>query len=567
MSVKSILRSRKGSGMVLGLFALLILFAFGIAFLSSSTGSVIASKRDYLSARALSVAEAGVERAMSYLRGTAPDGSTDGSWRTGHPAEGPDDHSGDTWHQETLATGESFKICVRTAAGGDTSRIIVTSVSTVTHGDSTASRTLKVLVERDEENVSPWNNVIFGGVGQTGRSIQGNVRMRGPVHLLGDGEEFTDVDGDGHWDDDEPYVDANTNGQYDAGESYTDVDGDGRRDAREPFVDVNGNGIRDPALTVTDLAQEVSGTADVGNNYDGMPVLLQNKLPTLPTVSFGGETVETLTAKMRVKHGRVDISGSAVVGYPNSTGNALKETMDGVYVSDGFGGNQGTAAVNSDNGSSQGYDLGDGIVEFPALGDPKPGYGGTYKDYLRNNGLVIPGSLSLTPGVPYSNSSGGNSISYDGSGNLEITGIVYVDGDLNLNKSPSVQTLMYEGSGTLFATGDVYVHCNVLPQTNFPLTDRLGLIAGAKMEIATGPGDAQLTMALAMYAQYKIKIGKQCEIAGSCVSSYYEMQNVPHLYHVPELPNNLPPGMPGGDPIYVVTISVKSWQDFAGSAD
>jgi len=546
---KLVLRNHNGSGMIIGFFALLVLFAFGISFLSVGLSSFMAAKRDYLRVRALEVAEAGVEQAIAFLRGTAPDGTTGGIWRT-------------TGYTDKIVLGEEFSINVRDAAGGNPDRIVITSTGSVTYGSLSATRTIKVLVERKGENVNSWNNVIFGGVGQAGKSINGNVRMRGSVHLLGDGEAFNDIDGDGHWDDDEPYTDKNGNGQYDIGEPYTDKDGDGKRDAREPYIDVNGNGTRDPALTVTDIAEEISGNADIGNNYNGMPYNLMDKIPPIPTTMFGGENVGSLSAKLRVKHGRVNISGSAVAGYPNIPGNNVKETLDGAYVSDGYGGNKGTASVNSDNGYANGYDLGDGLVKFPALIDPYPPYG-SYKDYLDAHSLHIDGGLEIG-GVSFSASNEYGSISYDKStGVLQISGIVRVSGNIEIyGKSKS---LTYSGAGTLYSTDDINVHCNVLPKYDFPITDRLGLIAAKNMGIATGNGDSQLTMALAMYAQYLISIGKQCEIAGTCVSSFFSMKNVPHIYQVPKLTENLPPGLPGADPIWVVTISVKSWQDLGGN--
>jgi hypothetical protein len=128
------------------------------------------------------------------------------------------------------------------------------------------------------------------------------------MHLLGDGEPYTDSDGDQHWDDNETYIDANGNGQYDTGEPFTDTDGDGKRDAKEPFVDMNGSGVCDPPLTVTDMASEMGGDANLGNNYEGMPSNISALIPSAPTTTFGGETVQSLQAKLRVKHGRVDIS-------------------------------------------------------------------------------------------------------------------------------------------------------------------------------------------------------------------------------------------------------------------
>ena len=103
----------------------------------------------------------------------------------------------------------------------------------------------------------------------------------------------------------------------------------------------------------------------------------------------------------------------------------------------------------------------------------------------------------------------------------------------------------------------------IVPKTNFPRNDALGLVAGQTINLATGSGDSQLTMALAMYAQYRVTSKKQSEIAGTIVSSYYEMSNVPKIYQAPELVDYLPPGMPGSDPIYIATLSVDSWQEMS----
>lgn len=551
---------------MVALFSLMLLFALGMSFLFLASTSGTMSKRNVLRAQALNVAEAGAQQAISYLRDTAPDGSTDGTWRTTHPSANADVHEGDTWYEPStpLSSTERFKLCVRDGTDVNAGNIVITSVGTVTVGRDSTSRTVKVVVVRAQENVSVWNNVIFGGVGQTGKSVNGNVVMRGSVHLLGDGEDYTDADGDGHWDSGETYTDANHNSQYDLGETYTDVDGDGHRDAREPFDDTNGNGTRDPALTVTDMAEEISGTADVGNNYDGMSAALKAKISVIPTKSFNGETVQSLSSKLRVKHGRVNISGSASVGYSNSPGGspARKETLDGTYVSDGYGGNKGAGSVYADNGSASDYDLGDGVVKFPTMTAPYTDDNGiaysSYQSYLQANATVVSGPLNLSNGTPLTISGAKGSLTMDASGNMIISGIVYVDGDINLLRNGAIS---YQGSGTLVSTGSVYVHCDLLPKTTFPTVDRIGMVARHRLELATGAGDSQLTMAGAFYAQEKVVSAKQSEIAGTLVGSYYELTNVPHIYQVPALTNNLPPGMPGNKNIYVVTVSARSWKE------
>ncbi len=64
----------------------------------------------------------------------------------------------------------------------------------------------------------------------------------------------------------------------------------------------------------------------------------------------------------------------------------------------------------------------------------------------------------------------------------------------------------------------------------------------------------------AFYAQGTIRSAKQNQIAGTFVATYYDMgTNVPNIYQVPALKNNLPPGMPGGDPILV--IKRQTWRE------
>lgn len=546
--------------MVIGLFVLMLLFTLGVSYMMAGSGSLIAARRDIVRAKALACAEAGVDEAIRHIMN-----SGSGPYRTYHPSSNPNNHSADNWLPGTVNPGETFRVCVRDGTGIFAGKVIITSQGTVTEGAATVKRTVKVVITTTQENVSVWNNVIFGGVGQTGRSINGNVVIRGSVHLLGDGEDYTDFDNDGHWDNNETYTDSDHNGRYDFGEPYADADSDGHRDAREDFVDANGNGVYDPPLTVTDLAEELSGTANVGNNYAGMPSDLRAVVPDPPQVQFGGQDVDSLNAKLRVKHGKVNVSGSATVGDPNNTGNTAKEPMDGVYVSDGFGGNKGAISVYSDNGTSNHYDLPDDTVDLPLIDVGSYSKDGvtydTYLDYLKQNGTVVSGGLTVTKGTAQTVSGPKGSLSIDASGNMTITGIVYVDGPISFG--PAKSRIVYSGSGTLVTPNSVYVHSDLVPKTNFPMTDALGLIARDRIELATGGGDAHLTMGVAMYAQHQVICNKQSDIAGTIVSSYYSMSNVPRIYQVPELATHLPPGMPGGEPVWITGVTMQSWQDVA----
>jgi len=550
---------RRGSALVLSLNVMFVVFVTGSSVLALSLQSSRRGHMDAMRVRAMALADAGAEQAITYLRTTAPDGSNTGIWRT----------SGLT---ESVAGHGDYTVVVEDGTGDNAGKLVITSTGKVTEGLLVMKRAVRVAILLDVEDVSIWNNAIFGGVGQGGRSIQGNVRIRGSLHLLGDGETYTDLDSDGRWDSSEPYSDADSSGGYDPGEPYTDTDGDGHRDAGEPFEDVNGNAMRDPALTVTELSSEFGGDADVGNNYDGMPAGLSVLIPAIPTVGFKGEAVQSLNAKVRVKHGRVDLSGSATVGNPQATGGSplIKETMRGTFVSDGFGGSAGADHVSSDNGTSANYDLKE-VVHFPTLTAPTVTAGvsyPTYMGYLEATGLNIAGNLTLTPGVPYGpvGDGRGNSLGVDALGNVTIAGIVVIHGDLRFARAGGNKTMHYSGRGTLVSTGSVYASTDLTPVSpTFPVNHALGIIAAHRIELATQGGDSQLTLTGAFYAQEQIVSQKQNELAGTFVSSYYSMQNVPHIYQVPSLPAHLPPGMPGSARLWVHTIRVDSWREVTAS--
>jgi hypothetical protein len=373
---------------------------------------------------------------------------------------------------------------------------------------------VQVTVKRKRSPLNIWDNIIFAGTGQAGGAISGNVNLHGSVHILGDDLE----------------------------------DGD--------------------------FAMEMTGSGNVHNNYTGITATLSSRLPSLDTTTFNGEVVSTIDAELRVKKGRVDISGTSNAGFPDVPAGSptIKETLDGAYVTDGYGGNKGEASVYSDNGTSEGYDVGDAMSLPDLLNDPytDPSSGityPTYMNYLNNNALVINDDLTLKPGEtldPLSNGFG--SISMDAGGNLQISGIVYVTGDIDIEsgQGTAIHTpVIFDGKGTLVSEQDITVGTHVLSQGTFPTDDVLGFIAADDIGIGTGPGDAQLSMMGAFFAGDQITNKKQNQLAGAMVSNYFQLDNVPDLFQVPSLVDNLPPGMPGGETIDVYTYKVVNgtWRD------
>ena len=66
-------------------------------------------------------------------------------------------------------------------------------------------------------------------------------------------ETFTDSNGNGNWDAAEPFVDANNNGTWNTGESFTDLNGNNQWDVAEPLIDTNNNGLWDSTETYSDV--------------------------------------------------------------------------------------------------------------------------------------------------------------------------------------------------------------------------------------------------------------------------------------------------------------------------
>ncbi|MBS1717059.1 MAG: hypothetical protein JSS72_04940 [Armatimonadetes bacterium] len=421
------------------------------------------------------------------------------------------------------------------------------------------------------KNVGVWNNAIFAGVGASGQAINGNVQIRGSVHILGDGEPYVDAAGIGTYFAGDPFTDSNHNGVWDPGEPYTDVLHVGHYVGPDPYNDLNGNGVYDPPLTQTSLNDTMSGTAYIGNNYDQIPAGLSTVIPAAPTVNG----IQTLSAEMRAKHGQVSINGNASIG-TNSiiNGGMSKSTMDGMYVSDGYTGNQGAAHVYSDNGTTNGYDLGALGITFPiisGIGSQQyvDGSGNTWNSMTayysaRSLSVNINTITASTTAFSYGPDQYGNKISFTPKTNntaavLTVTGIVSVPGNLQIGAK---DTITYKGNGTIYSPGNINIDGNLTPASGqvFPTTTALGWVAKGNINLATGNGSSQLTMAGAFYAQDTIVSAKQNNIAGTFVASYFNMgNNVPSIFQVPSLATHLPPGMPGGNSYF--TLQQQGWRE------
>jgi hypothetical protein len=106
----------------------------------------------------------------------------------------------------------------------------------------------------------------------------------------------------------------------------------------------------------------------------------------------------------------------------------------------------------------------------------------------------------------------------------------------------------------------MYLNTHVVSKDEFPTNDVMGFLAYQDLEIGTGSGASQLEMMGAFYSQQTIVNEKQNDLAGAMVSNHFALMNVPSIYHVPAIVENLPPGMPGGN-----TINVYVWKELAST--
>jgi hypothetical protein len=291
-------------------------------------------------------------------------------------------------------------------------------------------------------------------------------------------------------------------------------------------------------------------------------------MPPLETLHYGSETIQSLKAELRVQHGQVGIGGAADVGETNVAGGSpsVKETVDGVYVSDGFTGYSASAAVHSDNGYEFGYDMSASAPEMPDLDAPfTDQYGNAYSSYmayLESHALVIEDSLRIDLGtaIPLM-SSGHGSLSVDPAGNVTGSGIIYVRGNITVADGPG--DFRYDGRFTLVAEGDIILDEDLYAKGQFASDDVLGIITPGTIMIGTVTND-EPEITAAIFAQEQVHVlTAEAHLAGSVVSNSMTLDRDTDIYSVPALLDNLPPGMPGtaGVPLMTWRRLPRTWTE------
>lgn len=381
-------------------------------------------------------------------------------------------------------------------------------------GDGSAG--VQALYEHGIHRRNVWNHAVFCGSGADGRPVLGPLLAHGPVHILAGGEPFEDDNGNGVW------------------------------DLGEAFADVNHDLQYDPPTSSDSVAWDLDGPSQLLNHSTGMSLKLAPRVPAGEITTFGGEMVATLFAELRVRHGRIRLSGVPDLGQANVSGGApgIKETLDAIYTEDGVTGTLG-GSVFSDNGTARKYDF-DTPPEMPNLDAPYTDPDGvphaSYMDYLRAHALVIPGGLDVKYGQPMAlQSSGFGSISVNSTGLVQGSGIIYVEGDIRVLDFGDIR---YDGRFTLVSEGDVRIDDDVLSKDEFATNDVLGVVS--RGSIIVGATLDQPEISAALFAQEKLRVeSSDSFIAGAVVANQIDLNRPTHVYFVSSLAANMPPGMPG----------------------
>jgi hypothetical protein len=344
-----------------------------------------------------------------------------------------------------------------------------------------------------------------------------------------------------------------------------------------------------------------------------LPQNLRDRIPALATIDENGKAIETLDAKLRVKNGLVGLSGNSEIGQANVVGDSKKDFMDGTYVNDGWtgtavipDGNRGDPkSVFSDNGWDELYDLGD-KVPLPMLKDDwrwnddgrkemnsATGTWYTHEDFF--NQVLLADANNKTDGRFTGNmtlATNGSNLYWNATKNiksttipnplppatddyiifdstsdvLRVNGQVTVDGDLKFSGQGNQRTITYSGRGALLVNGNVGIDVSLLTCNNgnkndiansFPQKNIIGIMATKDMVVGS---TAQVSIMGAFYSEQKIATSKQTNVAGTFVANYFDMgTNVPSIFQVPTLADNLPLGMIGNYPI--MSMSRVSWRE------
>lgn len=391
---------------------------------------------------------------------------------------------------------------------------------------------------------SLWDLAFFSGEATSGY-LAGCMNTRGTIFVLGE----------------ESFIDVNESGVFESG-----ID-----------IDDNNDGILSH-LSPSDYAIDATGNFYIGNNYDpylassGIPETFSSRVPSIYDPDLG---YDTLNAKLYVKYGKVSLGGSSQIGNEDQ----INGPMTQINVPDGF--NPPSAAEPGPDQKI--FYVEDGLlsdrgmfsekIRFPNLldryTDPATGtvyeyippdynnniVGGRMK-YLQENGLrlttrgtpgylPIPEDLTPDPSKNFSYTDGVNSFSLT-NGHISINGIVYIDGNLTLDRYRGDRTITYEGKGSIVLTGNLTINVNFYPRETgvgvFPERHIIGFMTPKNIALGVS-GTGRNEIMGVFYAGGTGNIVKPSKVAGGFIAHQIILTQVPDIFQVKNIKDNLPRGM------------------------
>lgn len=509
------LGNEKGSLLIATYLVIAVLTGLGAVFLLRAHNEMLLAQTQIVTTQTLHIAEAGLERAISdiiddFQDGGGGDSLIDGVIN-GYDTSGLDGTDTDSYYDlvygdNTFGAGQ-YNVRLRYLSND---QFAIESTGQINDATQTVEAILKIF------NMNVWDNAVFIG----DNFLDGQVRIQGSLFILGDN------------------------------------------------------------LTNDDIAFDMRGIINkIFNNYDTLIQQHRDLLPDLPIIEYNGQMVQSLDTTVRVKNGIVAVSGSAKIGKPDQDyeNDDEKETVTGVYIGDGtydqWGGNKGEDSVYSDNGTETPYDLGDKMT-MPTIDQD-------FIDNYKADAFEYTGNIVVRPDTvfefgngasQYGGANGGcgagatNCFSSDGNGNLVISGQIYVNGSLTTDKRGLNKSLEYTGKGTMFTSGDIEIktHLKTPAGDNPSFPDNVMGFMTAGAIVFSRP---QIDVMGAFYAQQEIEIKSQTQVFGTLVSNFVTENsvNMSRIYQVPELADNLPPGMIGTEET-TLAVFVTGWQKKAGPA-
>lgn len=557
------IKDESGIALVIALVVLLSLTVIGIASVTTSTLDVQISGNERRAAEALNLADAGIERGLMDALNDYDAGFGDWSDDTFYAISNSTDPNNPTSTAYTLPSTYGDLNCtpkpscidgqfgspftddgniggsIGNAVGfyggaqelgdgkyrvmmlrdsGEPDELYIRSYAEHSTG---ARKVLEVHAEIDK--IDAWRNALFGGRGTSAATINGNINIAGPIHILGTG-------------------------------------------------------------ATNDMS--ISGSSKVMNGYQQLDSTIRDRLLT-PEVAYyyGGQPVYTLEAIFRVKNVQVEVTGKGEIGVTgdiDSDGDGVKDivdaggglyykaAVDAIYANKEIDVNDPDKSIHSDKTvMPNGYDLGDKI-QLPTLQDDYDGQRNrkgealdtstcatpnacTYLDYITTMSYELDmsaKSCTFEPGGTADFKVGSytctdssdittctctddngclfwDSNGQDGSGNA--TPNLIVDGRVEMTGCDNVtiaenNDLSYEGKGILYSAGNITMERDFVtfddPSRKFLQDDLMAVMTKQHIRMATV---TQRTYMGGFYASGTIGTDFPGSIVGALVGNYFCM--------------------------------------------